>query len=73
MKKPMPKRLDDKLDCKKCGVIALDIPDDARESTPIHCSKCGGYLGTWGDLQDNFDDQATGGSFDLKDGQIIQR
>jgi len=69
----MRKQLDDKLDCKKCGMIALDIPDGARESTPIHCSKCGDYLGTWGDLQDNFDDQTTGGSYDLKDGQIIER
>ncbi|MGY6707560.1 MAG: hypothetical protein ACXIVF_04460 [Rhizobiaceae bacterium] len=69
----MSKRLNEKLDCKRCGVIALEIPDDARESTPIHCSQCGDYLGTWGELQDNFEDQATGGTFDLKDGQIIKR
>ena len=66
----MGKRLDDKLDCKRCGTIALEIPDDAVESTPIHCSGCGDYMGTWGELQDNFDKQVNVGAFDLEDGNI---
>jgi hypothetical protein len=66
----MRKRLDDKLDCKRCGTISLEIPDDAMECTPIHCSKCGGLMGTWGELQDNFDKQANVGAFDLEDGNI---
>lgn len=40
------------------------------ESTPIHCSKCGDLMGTWGELQDNFDKQANVGTFDLEDGNI---
>jgi len=66
----MGKRLDDKLDCKRCGTIALEIPQGAGESTPVHCSKCGDYMGTWGELQDNFDKQASASAFDLKDGNI---
>lgn len=38
-------RLDDMLDCKRCGRIQMTIPDNADEETPIHCSNCGGYLG----------------------------
>ncbi len=69
----MVKLLDDKLDCKKCGTIYLDIPDDATESTGIHCSTCGGYLGEWGELQDDFNLQAGHGVFDLNDGQIEKK
>lgn len=29
-----PKRLDHKLDCKACGTIQMDIPDNANDSTP---------------------------------------
>ncbi len=68
----MGKRLDDKLDCKRCGTIALVIPDGAREHTPIHCSTCGDYLGTWGEMQDSFDDQSVKGVFDLEDGNIFE-
>lgn len=66
----MGKRLDNHLDCKRCGVIALTIPDYAADSTPIMCSSCGDYLGTWGELQDDFHKQSGRGAFDLKDGNI---
>ncbi|MDP3895892.1 MAG: hypothetical protein Q8Q62_04380 [Mesorhizobium sp.] len=64
------KYLDHKLDCKACGTILLDIPENATEATPIHCSKCGGYIGSWGELQDDFLRQSAHGAFDLKDGRI---
>jgi hypothetical protein len=48
------RKLDDKLDCKKCGTIQMDIPADADDETAIHCSNCGDYLGTWGELQRDF-------------------
>ncbi|TKT79026.1 hypothetical protein [Aquamicrobium sp. LC103] len=67
------KRLDQKLDCKTCGTIYLDIPEGAKDGTPIHCSTCGGYLGTWGELQDDFAEQSDSGVFDLKRGQIIEK
>lgn len=68
----MGKRLDHKLDCKRCGTIALDIPDNAAENTPIHCSSCGDLIGTWGALQDDFYRQSGHGVFDLKDGNISE-
>ena len=68
------KRLDDKLDCKACGTIQMDIPDGASEHTPVHCSNCGAYLGEWGELQDDFMSQAKGAqAFELKNGSIIKR
>lgn len=62
--------LDHKLDCKTCGTIRLDIPEGAGEDTPIHCSTCDGYLGTWGELQNDFIHQAGDGVFDLDHGKI---
>ncbi|MER9327876.1 hypothetical protein [Mesorhizobium sp. M0488] len=70
----MRRKLDDKLDCKACGTILMDIPENATESTPIHCSKCGAYLGEWGELQDDFYRQAHGtGAFDLNHGNILKK
>lgn len=66
----MGKRLDDKLDCKRCGTISLEIPDDADDNTPIHCSSCGDRMGTWRELTNNFYHQAGRGVFDLDDGNI---
>ena len=68
----MGKRLDHKLDCKRCGTISLDIPDHATESTPIHCSSCGDLMGSWGELQNDFYKQAGHGTFDLDDGNISE-
>jgi transcription elongation factor Elf1 len=68
------KRLDHKLDCKACGTIQMDIPDNAGDHTPIHCINCGGYLGEWGELQDDFYKQAADTqAFDLRDGNIIKK
>lgn len=67
------KLLDDKLDCKACGTIQMDIPPDATETTPIHCSNCGVYLGKWGELQDNFAQQISGSDIlDLNQGTIAK-
>ena len=46
--------LDGKLECPHCGTVTLDLPNDATEDTRIHCSRCGHFLGTWGELQDVF-------------------
>ena len=71
----MGKRLNHKLDCKDCGTIYLDIPDDADDDTPIRCSTCGAALGTWGSLQDDFlvQTQGTSGAFDLSEGQFEEK
>lgn len=71
----MAKRLNQKLDCKSCGTIYLDIPQGATDDTLIRCSSCGAALGTWGDLQDDLADQmrGTSGAFDLHDGQIDEK
>lgn len=71
----MSKRLDHKLDCKTCGTIYLDIPEDASDDTPIECSTCGAPLGTWGALQHDFYLQSLGttGVFDLHDGQFDEK
>lgn len=67
--------LDHKVDFKFCGTIYLAIPDDARENTPIHCSTCNRYLGTWGELQDDCIGQTVGtdGIVELKDGRIKEK
>lgn len=65
--------LDDKLDCKSCGTIQMDIPEDANDRTPIHCSNCGAYLGTWGELLDDFYKQIEDAdTLDLNKGTITK-
>ena len=67
-------QLDDKLDCKHCGTIQMDIPDGATEHTLIHCSNCGACLGEWGELQDDLAKQVGDGHiFELKEGNIVRR
>jgi hypothetical protein len=68
----MAEKLDHKLDCKKCGTIYLDIPDDLADDAPVACSTCGVHLGLWRDLKADYRRQAsqTEGVFDLHDGQI---
>ncbi|MET3649096.1 transcription elongation factor Elf1 [Phyllobacterium ifriqiyense] len=67
-------RLDHKLDCKKCGTIYLDIPDDVNGTTVIKCSTCGQFLGFWGELSRDFDRQGgQDGVFELRDGQIERK
>ncbi len=68
------KPLNDKLDCKACGTIQMDIPDNTTENTPILCSNCGAFLGTWGELQDDFARQIKGASvLDLDKGTIVKK
>jgi hypothetical protein len=51
----------------------MDIPEGATELTPIHCNNCGAFLGTWGDLQDDFHKQiADADSLDLNKGTITK-
>lgn len=69
----MSKRLDHKLDCKTCGTIYLDIPDDASDDTAIACSTCQQVLGSWGELKHDFYTQSGSGVFDLNEGQIRRR
>jgi len=65
-------KLDHKLDCKSCGTIYLDIPDDLDDDAPVACSTCGVHLGLWRVLKSDYRRQAseTEGVFDLHDGQF---
>lgn len=64
------KRLDNKLDCKSCGTIYLDVPENVNGDTVINCSSCNEPLGTWGELQRDFYQQSEQGVFHLHDWQI---
>lgn len=68
----MGKKLDHKLDCKTCGTIYLDIPQDLDDEAPVLCSRCGISLGSWRELKADYREQAseTEGVFDLHDGQF---
>lgn len=67
-------RLDHKLDCKACGTIYLDIPEDVQGHTPIYCSSCGEFLGRWDALERDFNQQGgQHGIFEMHDGQIIRK
>jgi ribosomal protein L37AE/L43A len=65
--------LDHKLECPNCKTIYLKIPRGATESTIITCSQCGHVLGTWGELQDDFTQQAGAGVFSLDEGRIRRK
>ncbi|ATU92749.1 hypothetical protein BLM14_14760 [Phyllobacterium zundukense] len=68
-----PRRLNSKLECQKCQTIYLTLAQDVTVSTAIYCSSCGGYMGTWGELESEF--IAEGGEcgvFEMRDGQIIR-
>lgn len=65
--------LDHKLECPNCKKIYLQIPKSATESTLIRCSECGHGLGTWGELQDDFIQQAGSGVFSLDEGRIKRK
>ena len=71
---PSRKFFDKELLCPNCGTIYLRIPEDARINTPIHCSTCNLFLGTWGSLLASFDKQGgQNGVFELRDGQIERK
>ena len=74
MRNDINRRLDSKLECPMCQTIYLTFTQDVRPDTPIVCSSCGEYLGTWGDLEADFYAQGGGdGVFELRDGQIIRK
>lgn len=63
--------LNHKLECPFCLTIKLRIPADAQLSDPIYCSDCGEFLGTWDDLQSDFEMQGgQDGIFRLDKGRI---
>lgn len=67
-------RLDHKLDCKSCGTIYLDRPENVRGTTSIHCSSCGQFLGYWGELSRDFVRQGgQHGVFEMKEGLILRK
>jgi transcription elongation factor Elf1 len=75
MRKDIDQRLDKKLECPKCQTIYLTFTQDSASlSTPIVCSSCGEYMGTWGELEADF--YAQGGDhgvFEMRDGQILRK
>ncbi|MDX8450167.1 hypothetical protein [Mesorhizobium captivum] len=63
--------LDHRLECPSCGTIRLNIPADPDSSSPINCAECGQYLGTWDELQTDFERQGgADGAFRLDNGRI---
>ena len=63
--------LDHLLECPYCGAIRLQIPKDAKPSTPITCADFGQYLGTWDEIQSDFERQGgTNGVFQIEKGRI---
>ena len=68
---PAGEYLDHRLECSYCGTIRLNIPADLQPSSPINCAECGHYLGTWDELQTDFEKQGgADGVFRLDDGRI---
>ena len=74
MRNDMNQRLNSKLECPKCQTIYLTFTQDIALSTPIICSSCGEYMGTWGDLEADFYAQGGGdGVFEMHDGHMIRK
>ena len=69
----MEQKLDHGLECPDCGTIYLNIPKNVTGDTPIQCSSCGKFLGSWGDLERSFNRQGgQHGIFEMVEGQIIR-
>ncbi len=69
----MEKKLDCKLECPQCQTTYLTLTREVIFSTPIHCSSCGIYLGTWGELEADFIAQGgDNGVFRMDRGEIIK-
>lgn len=63
--------LDHQLECPYCGTIRLNIPADVQPSSLISCAECGQYLGTWDELETDFEKQGgADGVFRLDEGRI---
>jgi hypothetical protein len=74
MSNTAPQRLDSKLACPKCDTVYLTLTQNMTGSTPIHCSICNEYLGSWAELEQDFIAQGgDSGVFEMHDGQIIRR
>jgi hypothetical protein len=74
MSSAAPQRLNNKLECPTCHTIYLTLTQYVTWDTPIHCSSCDTYLGTWTELESDFYAQGgEDGAFELRDGQIIRR
>ncbi len=70
----MERKLDHGLECPNCGTIYLNIPKDVTDYTPIACTTCGSFLGSWGDLERSFNMQGgQHGIFEMSEGQIIRK
>ncbi|QKC81547.1 hypothetical protein [Mesorhizobium sp. NZP2077] len=66
-----PQYLNHRLECPYCLTIRLRIPHDARPEAQIACDDCGEYLGTWDELQADFEKQGgNSGVFRLEKGRI---
>jgi hypothetical protein len=63
--------LNHQLECPYCLTIRLRIPANARPESEIRCDDCGEYLGTWDELQSDFERQGgQNGVFRLDHGRI---
>ena len=63
--------LNHQLECPYCLTIRLRIPVGAEASTEIRCDDCGRFLGTWDELQADFERQGgDDGIFRLDKGRI---
>lgn len=70
-RRPSGEYLDHRLECPYCGTIRLNVPADAKPDTAIACAECGKYLGTWDELQTDFERQGgADGVFRLAGGRI---
>ena len=66
-----PQYLNHRLECPYCLTIRLRIPHDARPETQVDCADCGEYLGTWDELQTDFEKQGgNSGVFRFEKGRI---
>ncbi|MBB3234496.1 hypothetical protein [Phyllobacterium endophyticum] len=69
----MSQELDHKLDCPNCKTIYLRIPHMLSGHSPITCTTCGEFLGTWEELETDFFSQGgMDGAFRLDEGQITR-
>ncbi|MEK1888995.1 MAG: hypothetical protein AAAB35_15800 [Phyllobacterium sp.] len=69
----MSRRLDSKLECPNCQTIYLTLAGNVDLNTPIRCSSCGHFMGTWGELERDFYEQGGGhGVFSMREGEIIR-
>ncbi|SDP36873.1 hypothetical protein SAMN05443582_104354 [Phyllobacterium sp. OV277] len=69
----MTKELDHILRCRDCGTTYLNIPKDVNSDTPIHCSRCGEYMGRWFEIETEFANQGgQSGVFKMDHGQITE-